>query len=71
MEEDQLAHLIELASITADMMLAPDYDPLDWDEQDDVQNLINMHQILAKAFVELVKKHGEKPRFRVKTRLDL
>ena len=65
-DDEMLAHKVMLASITAECMLSPEYDPFDYDDHEPVENVVNCHRLLAEAFVGLVKKHGEQPKFRVK-----
>lgn len=66
MVDEDLKHLCHLASVWAGNVLRDDYDPGDFSDEHP-QNIKNCHQILAQAFVGLLKLHPElKPRFRMR-----
>lgn len=69
MSDDELRHLCKLATVYAGFLLSDSIDEIreaDDREWDDTRGCL---QIVAKAFVELTRRQGMQPTFRVPARL--
>jgi hypothetical protein len=70
MTDEELRHLCKLATVYADFLLSPNVDEIrDADDREwgDTRNCL---QIVARAFVELTRRQGMQPTFRVQARAE-
>lgn len=66
MSDDDLRHLCKLATVYSGFLLSDDVDELqDEISNDEWGNTRNCLQIVAKAFVELCRRQGMQPTFRI------
>ena len=72
MTDEELRHLCMLGTIYAGLLLSDDVDEIR-DIHDDAEwaDTRNCLQIVAKAFVELTRRQGMQPTFRVPTRVEM
>lgn len=71
MTDEHFAHMLKLASVFIPILqgrtLFEDHDTLD---EADLHNRLNCLEIVGDTFVEMQRRLGVKPRFRVKARTD-
>lgn len=66
MDDDKLRHLCKLAAAYVGAIREPDYGVSLLElEPRDIRNTVNCHRIMADAFVELARRQGMLPTFRV------
>ena len=68
MTDGHLEHMCKLSAITASMILDPDFDVREHGcvTASEAHNLANGYRILAETFVELQRRQGISPKFRVR-----